>query len=244
MLSEEQGTLLRVCDICAATVEGNDDASDAKTDTEATIEQKSDENAATPSAPDGEELFPDSEEMKVVEGRERATLVEKILEAEECAICLEPMQLGSAIYTTACNHRFHWNCLKEIQKSDASNYDKCPSCRSTMSEMQVKKHCEHPRARRNHKFCRDCGEPVKESDFKPRAEESHPQQHRHQQQRPAAPPGGSNNPVYRAGSQGAIVRCPQCQMQMRVLPHMFNMRVACPSGHQFRVAITNNPPQG
>lgn len=143
-------------------------------------------------------------------------------EAEECALCLEPMELGNAIYTTECGHSFHWVCLKEIQSSDTSNYDKCPSCRATMTEMQVKKHCDHPRVRVGHRFCRDCGMAVSERDAKPRPPENSgmtatlaptPQ-----------PPPPANQPVsYRASSHGALVRCPQCHIQMRVLPHMYNM---------------------
>ncbi|DAZ95410.1 TPA: hypothetical protein N0F65_006300 [Lagenidium giganteum] len=149
-------------------------------------------------------------------------------EAEECAICLESMEVGQAIYTTECGHSFHWNCLKDIQKSDTSNYDKCPSCRAVMTEMQVKKNCDHPRVRVGHRFCRDCGNPASEFDVKPRPSD------------PVVPPPnpGPNQPAsYRASSHGALVRCPQCQIQMRVLPHMYNMRVACPSGHMFLVQV-------
>ncbi|KAF1774371.1 Zinc finger, FYVE-related [Phytophthora cactorum] len=82
-----------------------------------------------------------------------------VQEAEECAICLDTMD-------------FPLSCLKEIQKSDSSNYDKCPSCRATMAEMQVKKQCDHPRVRLGHRFCRDCGAAVTEREAKPRADES------------------------------------------------------------------------
>lgn len=145
-----------------------------------------------------------------------------VQEAEECALCLEPMDVGNAIYTTECGHSFHWMCLKEIQSSDTSNYDKCPSCRSTMTEMQVKKHCNHPRVRLGHRFCRDCGSAVTERDAKPRPPEN---VNGFEGLAPApTPPPPSNQPVsYRASSHGALVRCPQCHIQMRVLPHMYNM---------------------
>ncbi|TDH73189.1 hypothetical protein CCR75_003205 [Bremia lactucae] len=162
-----------------------------------------------------------------------------VQEAEECAICLETMDVGNAIYTTACGHSFHWSCLKEIQKSDSSNYDKCPSCRATMTEMQVKKQCDHPRVRLGHRFCRDCGTAVTEADAKPGADELSGAMGAGNM-RYSTPVAGSdvNQPVsYRASSHGALVRCPQCQMQMRVLPHMYNMRVACPSGHMFLVQV-------
>ncbi|OWZ07568.1 hypothetical protein PHMEG_00020022 [Phytophthora megakarya] len=81
----------------------------------------------------------------IFEDKEDVVETTMVQEAEECAICLETMDVGDAIYTTACGHSFHWSCLKEIQKSDSSNYDKCPSCRATMEEMQVKKQCDHPR---------------------------------------------------------------------------------------------------
>lgn len=153
----------------------------------------------------------------------RESIVEQVAEAEECAICLEEMEIGNAIFTTACGHSFHWTCLRNMP--DTSNCDKCPACRAVMSEMQLKKQCAHPRVRPQHKFCRDCGAQVKQQTPPPAP--TPPQQTR-----------GTPSSSYRAGSQGAIVRCPQCRMQMRVLPHMYNMRVACPAGHQFQVAVS------
>lgn len=156
-----------------------------------------------------------------------------VSEAEECAICLDTMDVGHAIYTTACGHSFHWSCLKEIQSSDSSNYDKCPSCRAIMTEMQVKKQCDHPRVRAGHRFCRDCGKPVTERDVKTRPSEFAPSPGLQGAAPPPPPPPmprnrytppAPNQPVsYRASSHGALVRCPQCHIQMRVLPHMYNM---------------------
>ncbi|CAI5734086.1 unnamed protein product [Hyaloperonospora brassicae] len=175
----------------------------------------------------------------------QTTATTVVQEAEECAICLETMDVGNAIYTTACGHSFHWSCLKAIQQSDSSNYDKCPSCRATMTEMQVKKQCDHPRVRLGHRFCRDCGAAATERDAKPRVDDT-------------APMGGPNVPMltaaaapelhqpasYRASPHGALVRCPQCHIQMRVLPHMYNMRVACLAGHMFLVQVANQPGGG
>ncbi len=179
-----------------------------------------------------------------------AQAVQVVKQAEECAICLELMEVGNAIFTTACGHSFHWSCLKEIQKSDVSNCDKCPACRAEMHDLKVKKQCDHPRVRTGHRFCRDCGGPVIEKDVKLRPNET------------GMPPGGSQTtsgpggllpPInygqpasYRASPQGALVRCPQCQIQMRILPHMYNMRVACPSGHMFLVELagSNAPAPG
>ncbi|KAG7387048.1 hypothetical protein PHYBOEH_008425 [Phytophthora boehmeriae] len=166
-----------------------------------------------------------------------------VQEADECAICLETMDVGDAIFTTACGHSFHWSCLKEIQKSDSSNYDKCPSCRAIMEEMQVKKQCDHPRVRLGHRYCRDCGQAVTEHDAKPRGDDTSGAVG-NAGTRMSTPSGGSdlNQPVsYRASSHGALVRCPQCHIQMRVLPHMYNMRVACPSGHMFLVQVAGQP---
>lgn len=179
-------------------------------------------------------------------------------EADECAICLDAMEVGNAIYTTACGHSFHWGCLKNIQLSDAANADKCPSCRTTMAEMQIKKQCDHPRVRLGHRFCRDCGLPMTERDVKPRPTEDGstilqlppppppPPQQRRRPVPPPAPAGTSGQIAasYRAGSHGALVRCPQCQIQMRVLPHMYNMRVACPAGHMFLVQVAGQVPPG
>ena len=192
---------------------------------------------------------------------EKPNVVQQLVDADECAICLENMLLGSAIFTTGCGHNFHFNCLKEIQKSDSSNFDKCPACRTIMSEMQMKKRCDHPRVRKMHQFCRDCGEGVTENDAKERIEDRLSTVNLFDDEgtsggggsaagrgnggssgrgngggSPAAqPPSQSSHP----NTQGAIIRCPVCSMQMRVLPHMFNMRVACPAGHQFLVSVSN-----
>ncbi|ETV96811.1 hypothetical protein H310_10104 [Aphanomyces invadans] len=170
-----------------------------------------------------------------VEKSPMITQVESV--AEECAICLEVLEAGNAIYTTACGHSFHWSCLKEIKQSSSTNSDYCPSCRSGLTEVQIKKKCDHPRVRATHKFCRDCGDPVTAADVKPRPEEAGSTLPR--QQTPGQPPSGGalSGATYRAGSQGALVQCPQCRIQMRVLPHMYNMRVACPQGHMFQVQV-------
>lgn len=159
-----------------------------------------------------------------MESAPEATRATVVPEAEECAICLDTMDVGHAIYTTACGHSFHWSCLKEIQSSDSSNYDKCPSCRATMTEMQVKKQCDHPRVRTGHRFCRDCGKGATERDVKHRPNEQPPPPLPGSSSYAPMPPAPSNPPVsYRASSHGALVRCPQCHIQMRVLPHMYNM---------------------
>ncbi|GLE08570.1 hypothetical protein PINS_up019855 [Pythium insidiosum] len=141
-------------------------------------------------------------------------------EADECAICLDNMDVGEAIFTTACGHSFHWRCLKEIQASDASNYDKCPSCRTIMEEVQVKRQCDHPRVRLGHRFCRDCGSPVTERDAKPRADEMPPPPP------PSVPsdrclPHRSHTELGRTAARSCAAH--SCQIQMRVLPHMYNM---------------------
>ncbi|CAH0480489.1 unnamed protein product [Peronospora belbahrii] len=178
--------------------------------------------------------------FEVKENLDGAETVETtvVQEAEECAICLETMDVGDAIYTTACGHSFHWSCLKEIQKSDSSNHDMCPSCRAIMTEMQVKKQCDHPRVRLGHQFCRDCGAPATGRDAKPRVDDMAAAGGSDMQMSTSFGGPNLNQPVsYRASSHGALVRCPQCHIQMRVLPHMYNMRVACPSGHMFLVQV-------
>jgi len=56
---------------------------------------------------------------------------------EECPICLEDMEVGNALIQTACGHSFHWKCLKDIQKSDSSNYEKCPTCRYILISLKI-----------------------------------------------------------------------------------------------------------
>ncbi|CCI42893.1 unnamed protein product [Albugo candida] len=165
---------------------------------------------------------------------------------EECAICLENMEHGNAILTTACGHNFHWHCLKEIQGSTRSNYEHCPSCRSEMKELKLRKDCEHPRVRIGHRFCRDCGEAVRKEHIKPRTLDPYTSRQSPALTTEPVAPSPSIPPIssYRSGIHGALVQCPQCQIQMRVLPHMFNMRVACPSGHVFLVQVAGSGRNG
>lgn len=146
----------------------------------------------------------------LIEASSRATaLVRQYIPGaeEECAICLDAMEVGDAIYTTSCSHSFHYRCVRAIQTSAASNHRQCPTCRTTMEEFPSKRQCEHPRVRIGHRYCRDCGQSVEGLDSKPRGTES-------------------NAPTsFQAGTHGALVRCPQCHIQMRVLPHMYNMYV-------------------
>ncbi|OQR99374.1 hypothetical protein ACHHYP_06940 [Achlya hypogyna] len=189
-----------------------------------------------------ESLVERARDIVLMQEKPVITQLESVI--EECAICLEVLEMGHAIYTTACGHSFHWSCLKDIKSSESSNSDQCPSCRANMSEVQIKKACDHPRVRASHKFCRDCGERVTPADVKARPDEA-------SSPAPSATPP-ANGATYRAGSQGALVQCPQCRIQMRVLPHMYNMyvtgsrhrkltksdrRVACPSGHMFQVQV-------
>ncbi|KAF0699978.1 Aste57867_9457 [Aphanomyces stellatus] len=179
-----------------------------------------------------------TEDLRLSSEKPSITQVESV--SEECAICLEILEVGHAIYTTACGHSFHWSCLKDIKQSSSTNSDQCPSCRSSMTEVQIKKKCDHPRVRASHKFCRDCGEAVTNADVKPRADEpgATPPTRSTGPAAPLSAAGGAlSGATYRAGSQGALVQCPQCRIQMRVLPHMYNMRVACPQGHMFQVQV-------
>ncbi|KAH9081192.1 hypothetical protein Ae201684P_012164 [Aphanomyces euteiches] len=183
-----------------------------------------------------QELVQRADEVQFAIEKPSITQVESV--SEECAICLEILEVGNAIYTTACGHSFHWSCLKEIKQSSSTNSDQCPSCRSTMTEVQIKKKCDHPRVRVSHKFCRDCGDPVTAADIKPRPDEvASGAANRAAVRNPPLSGGSLSGATYRAGSQGALVQCPQCRIEMRVLPHMYNMRVACPQGHMFQVQV-------
>ncbi|KAH9102668.1 hypothetical protein LEN26_000089 [Aphanomyces euteiches] len=183
-----------------------------------------------------QELVQRADEVQFAIEKPSITQVESV--SEECAICLEILEVGNAIYTTACGHSFHWSCLKEIKQSSSTNSDQCPSCRSTMTEVQIKKKCDHPRVRVSHKFCRDCGDPVTAADIKPRPDEvASGATNRAAVRNPPLSGGSLSGATYRAGSQGALVQCPQCRIEMRVLPHMYNMRVACPQGHMFQVQV-------
>jgi hypothetical protein len=53
--------------------------------------------------------------------------------AEECSICLIPLsQQGLDIFTTACQHQFHFQCLaKNVQARN----NECPLCRSRLDSL-------------------------------------------------------------------------------------------------------------
>jgi hypothetical protein len=52
---------------------------------------------------------------------------------EECSICLSPLsQQGLDIFTTACQHQFHFQCLaKNIQAQN----NECPLCRIRLDSL-------------------------------------------------------------------------------------------------------------
>jgi len=45
---------------------------------------------------------------------------------EHCPICLEEFDVGEQIAQTKCNHRFHLNCLRRLEKRE------CPYCRGSL----------------------------------------------------------------------------------------------------------------
>jgi hypothetical protein len=53
--------------------------------------------------------------------------------AEECSICLIPLsQQGLDIFTTACQHQFHFQCLaKNVQARN----NECPLCRTRLDSL-------------------------------------------------------------------------------------------------------------
>lgn len=53
--------------------------------------------------------------------------------AEECSICLSSLtQSGLDVFTTACQHKFHFQCLaKNIQAQN----NECPLCRTRLESL-------------------------------------------------------------------------------------------------------------
>lgn len=157
---------------------------------------------------------------------------------EECSICFEYLQ-ASAIFTTSCNHRFHYQCI--VLNMEKSN--ECPICRKEISEIKSKQECKHPRIRNTHRYCRDCGKQVQNIPANQNSNLGNSANHNSSQgnranQNPRNTIANQNS-TFRAGQHGAVVRCPVCQIRIRVLPNMYNMRVACPAGHQFQVSLSN-----
>jgi hypothetical protein len=54
-------------------------------------------------------------------------------DAVECSICLSPLsQLGMDVFTTSCQHKFHFQCLaKNVQAQNAE----CPLCRAHLTAL-------------------------------------------------------------------------------------------------------------
>ncbi|RLN54171.1 hypothetical protein BBJ29_005022 [Phytophthora kernoviae] len=55
-------------------------------------------------------------------------------DAPECVICLDELELGRALFTAECGHRFHFSCLLENVNHDEANSDKCPICRKPQTQ--------------------------------------------------------------------------------------------------------------
>jgi hypothetical protein len=53
--------------------------------------------------------------------------------ADECSICLVPLsQQGLDLFTTACHHQFHFQCLaKNVQAQN----NECPLCRAPLDSL-------------------------------------------------------------------------------------------------------------
>ncbi|CAF1168253.1 unnamed protein product, partial [Didymodactylos carnosus] len=46
----------------------------------------------------------------------------------QCSICLNLMIKGSPLFTTACDHTFHFECINSVK----ANVKECPLCRNPM----------------------------------------------------------------------------------------------------------------
>jgi len=53
------------------------------------------------------------------------------IEVDNCAICLEQMEINKYIYQTICKHKFHKNCLEHFIIHKKYNIS-CPLCRSNI----------------------------------------------------------------------------------------------------------------
>lgn len=60
--------------------------------------------------------------------KKRNALIERIVEASKCPICLESFTV-SKIITKCCNNCFHLNCIQSV--------DKCPLCRDTINKNSI-----------------------------------------------------------------------------------------------------------
>ena len=63
-------------------------------------------------------------------------MFKKLLELDECSICLEPLDNNFQKYILECDHEFHTTCLKDWYKNDKSGY-KCPLCNEAKEIVNV-----------------------------------------------------------------------------------------------------------
>jgi hypothetical protein len=53
--------------------------------------------------------------------------------ADDCSICMASMSVDSVLVTTACNHRFHFDCL--TKKIQVSLSNECPLCHAPFGSL-------------------------------------------------------------------------------------------------------------
>lgn len=59
-----------------------------------------------------------------------------LFELNECSICLDVLQ--NKVLTTRCNHKYHFNCIKQWVQKHKYNTSLCPLCNQSFAIKSVK----------------------------------------------------------------------------------------------------------
>lgn len=161
----------------------------------------------------------------------QAAAAEDDEELPECVICLDELDLGRALFTAECGHRFHFSCLLENVNHDEANADKCPICRKSQTHWPE----QTEGLVKAHPFCTNCGKRGTGGQFCDGC--GHSLAHT-----PTAQERARAAAAAAAARSNVVVECPSCRIRCLVSTTARGT-LQCPNGHLFQLRMPP-PPMG
>ncbi|KAE8890410.1 hypothetical protein PF010_g17632 [Phytophthora fragariae] len=146
-------------------------------------------------------------------------------DAPECVICLDELEMGRALFTAECGHRFHFSCLLENVNHDEANSDKCPICRKTQTQWPE----QTEGLVKAHPYCTNCGKRGSGGQFCDGCGQSLAHTPTAQERARAAAAAA-------AARSNVVVECPTCRIRCLVSTTARGT-LQCPNGHLFQLRM-------